>query len=101
MQAIEKLIGQAIPKTGHIDIAADDESTGAEGNGRPHEHRKSRNGQRSRRGRGKAAAVDAAAVPPPSIGRVPAARPPREQHSEPADHSHLPAFLLRPIRARG
>jgi superfamily II DNA/RNA helicase len=34
---------------------------------------------------------------PPSIGR-PAAQP--QDHAEPADHSHLPAFLLRPIRAR-
>jgi superfamily II DNA/RNA helicase len=34
----------------------------------------------------------------PSIGRVQA---PREEVSEPADHSHLPAFLLRPVRARG
>jgi len=24
-----------------------------------------------------------------------------DRHSEPADHSHLPAFLLRPVRARG
>jgi hypothetical protein len=24
----------------------------------------------------------------------------REAKSEPADHSHLPAFLLRPVRAR-
>jgi superfamily II DNA/RNA helicase len=34
----------------------------------------------------------------PSIGR---AQAPREEVSEPADHSHLPAFLLRPVRARG
>ncbi|MDO9057967.1 MAG: helicase-related protein, partial [Bradyrhizobium sp.] len=36
----------------------------------------------------------------PSIGR--AAAPPAKQEaaSEPADHSHLPAFLLRPVRAR-
>jgi superfamily II DNA/RNA helicase len=103
MLAIEKLIGQAIPKTGHIAITEDGESAPAEGAGKSHEHRKPRNGQRTRRGRGKAATSDAAApVLPPSIGRVPAPRPPREQHhSEPADHSHLPAFLLRPIRARG
>jgi superfamily II DNA/RNA helicase len=36
----------------------------------------------------------------PSIGRAEAPRPRREEASEPADHSHLPAFLLRPIRAR-
>jgi len=36
----------------------------------------------------------------PSIGR-PEPRPAqREVESEPADHSHLPAFLLRPVRAR-
>jgi superfamily II DNA/RNA helicase len=40
-----------------------------------------------------------AAPQPPSIGRAPAPR--RESVSEPGDHSHLPASLLRPIRARG
>ena len=43
----------------------------------------------------------AAAALPPSIGRIPAPRPARQLDLEPADHSHLPAFLLRPIRARG
>lgn len=37
---------------------------------------------------------------PPSIGRPQAPRPRREEDFEPGDHSHLPAFLLRPIRAR-
>ena len=36
----------------------------------------------------------------PSIGRAEPRRPQREVESEPADHSHLPAFLLRPVRAR-
>jgi superfamily II DNA/RNA helicase len=36
---------------------------------------------------------------PPSIGRTEAPRQ-RRDDNEPADHSHLPAFLLRPIRAR-
>jgi superfamily II DNA/RNA helicase len=36
----------------------------------------------------------------PSIGRPEPRRPQREAESEPADHSHLPAFLLRPVRAR-
>jgi hypothetical protein len=49
------------------------------------------------------AAFTPAAAPPasrtPSIGRTPA--PQTEPSSpEPADHSHLPAFLLRPVRAR-
>jgi superfamily II DNA/RNA helicase len=37
---------------------------------------------------------------PPSIGRAEATRSPRDAAAEPADHSHLPAFLLRPVRAR-
>jgi hypothetical protein len=36
----------------------------------------------------------------PSIGRAEAPPLPRDPASEPADHSHLPAFLLRPVRAR-
>jgi superfamily II DNA/RNA helicase len=36
----------------------------------------------------------------PSIGRAQAPRRPRDTDSEPADHSHLPAFLLRPVRDR-
>ncbi|MGE9008996.1 DEAD/DEAH box helicase [Leptospira interrogans] len=36
----------------------------------------------------------------PSIGRAEPRRAQREVESEPADHSHLPAFLLRPVRAR-
>jgi superfamily II DNA/RNA helicase len=36
----------------------------------------------------------------PSIGRPEPSRAQRDAESEPADHSHLPAFLLRPVRAR-
>ncbi len=36
----------------------------------------------------------------PSIGRPEPRRAQREAEQEPADHSHLPAFLLRPVRAR-
>jgi superfamily II DNA/RNA helicase len=36
----------------------------------------------------------------PSIGRAPAPQASPEASSEAADHSHLPAFLLRPVRAR-
>jgi superfamily II DNA/RNA helicase len=36
----------------------------------------------------------------PSIGRAAAPQTSPEPLSEPADHSHLPAFLLRPVRAR-
>ena len=34
----------------------------------------------------------------PSIGR-PEPRRQREADTEPGDHSHLPAFLLRPVRS--
>jgi superfamily II DNA/RNA helicase len=52
--------------------------------------------------------AEAAFVPPvaapasrtPSIGRAEAPRARRDEAAEPADHSHLPAFLLRPVRAR-
>jgi superfamily II DNA/RNA helicase len=51
------------------------------------------------------AALTPPAAPPasraPSIGRAQPPQAPREEISEPADHSHLPAFLLRPVRARG
>jgi superfamily II DNA/RNA helicase len=54
------------------------------------------------------AAAPAAFTPPaapqpsqtPSIGRAQAPQTNRDTSSEPADHSHLPAFLLRPVRAR-
>jgi len=35
----------------------------------------------------------------PSFGRAEPKRVAREADAEPADHSHLPAFLLRPVRA--
>jgi superfamily II DNA/RNA helicase len=136
--AIEKLIGQQIPRaegdfTVHSDSSDDSE--------RPREKR-SRDGARERGGRkprrereprparethsreshsresngregggresnvgdGRSAATQpqAAAAPSrvPSIGRPEPRRAPREADSEPADHSHLPAFLLRPVRAR-
>jgi superfamily II DNA/RNA helicase len=66
-----------------------------QGDGKPH-------GERRPRGGAKPAprAPAAAASPPPSIGRPATPPSPRDLQSEPADHSHLPAFLLRPIRAR-
>jgi superfamily II DNA/RNA helicase len=47
--------------------------------------------------RGRASAPPA--PQPASPGRTPMQRPHREPDNEPADHSHLPAFLLRPVRA--
>src|SRR5882757_8436624 len=139
--AIEKLIGQTIPRTEGsaevqpIDSSAAPASTETE---RPR-HSRGRNGaregsresprdgaqearkprrrerepRRSGGGRGgpgpqpqqqPAAAFTPPVAPPasrtPSIGRAEAPQAPRDAASEPADHSHLPAFLLRPVRAR-
>ncbi len=72
--------------------------------GRRHEGGRGRDDHRSdgtgSRGERKVPPVAASHQQPPSIGRAPAPQSARDQHSEPADHSHLPAFLLRPIRAR-
>ena len=129
MAAIEKLIGQAIPR-----IEGDFESRAADGAAAPSaeneqpRHQRGREGSRegSRGGRkprrereprrsgggrhsgpkpqAPAAAFSAPAAPSPSrapsIGRAEAPQAPRDSASEPADHSHLPAFLLRPVRAR-
>jgi superfamily II DNA/RNA helicase len=134
MTAIEKLIGQQIPRAeGDYEVHAE----AAEDSERPREHRKREHGREgSRGGRNKPrrergerhtgerhggerhaskghaskgggrhpapqpqpqAAEDASL--PPSIGRPEPRRVAREE-AEPADHSHLPAFLLRPVRAR-
>jgi superfamily II DNA/RNA helicase len=123
MAAIEKLIGQSIPRAEGSPEAELQEEAGA------HEHKRSRGGDRegSRRGGRKPRRdrdaghaggrnpappaqpqiAESATVPvtPSSPSRGASSRPrPASQGSsstsEPADHSHLPAFLLRPIRAR-
>jgi superfamily II DNA/RNA helicase len=144
MAAIEKLIGQTIPKAEGVASSEPSEPTEAPARGGEHVREpRRRNGNREanfgtpregytpregsgegrkpRRERGPrrsgggdrnssqpqaeapAAFTPPAAPPPsrtPSIGRAEAPRAPREAVSEPADHSHLPAFLLRPVRAR-
>jgi superfamily II DNA/RNA helicase len=122
--AIEKLIGQAIPRA-EGDFATPTESSdekprearGRQGS-RGGSKEGSRSGRKPRRDREQprsdtapskaepempAAAFTPPNAPPasrtPSIGRTIARRAAPES-SEPADHSHLPAFLLRPIRAR-
>ncbi|ETR75014.1 DEAD/DEAH box helicase [Afipia sp. P52-10] len=105
LAAIEKLTGQDIPRSTEFAKVNDDaahepseerQSRSRRGRGRQHQQdkpsAKPRNGTS---GSGKRAPTSAPALPP-SIGRPPVQREP----SEPADHSHLPAFLLRPIRAR-
>jgi superfamily II DNA/RNA helicase len=136
MAAIEKLIGQDIPRA-EGDFSAPAESSHDE---RPRGHRGregsrdgSRGGRKLRREREPRHAKEREprhakereprhakereprpakggrhqAAPPaqetssvPSIGRAQPPRRPREADSEPADHSHLPAFLLRPVRDR-
>jgi superfamily II DNA/RNA helicase len=144
MAAIEKLIGQTIPRAEGVEASEPSEVTEApvrdgehvreprrrNGNreanfGSPREgytpREGSGEGRKPRRERGPRragggdrnssqpqpqapAAFTAPVAPPPShtpsIGRAEAPRNPREAASEPADHSHLPAFLLRPVRAR-
>ncbi|MGF6433003.1 DEAD/DEAH box helicase [Bradyrhizobium sp. Pha-3] len=147
MTAIEKLIGQPIPRaegdyTVHSEGSDEDAAPrrsrsregsrdGARGGRKPrrereprdgeheprHGEREARHGEReARRERqpreeraakpereprhGRNSAPQAAPSHVPSIGRAEPRRPQREVDHEPADHSHLPAFLLRPVRAR-
>ncbi len=124
LAAIERLIGQSIP---HIELpGAPPPSSGGldlDAPLQPAEPR-GRDGRRARRG-GRQTPDDGAARPRaskshvetgrparsrqpvpqmaaaevPSIGR-PMTQPKHDAAAEPGDHSHLPAFLLRPIRAR-
>ncbi|TKT73156.1 DEAD/DEAH box helicase [Afipia massiliensis] len=113
--AIEKLIGQPIARADFVPLENSDASPSPareqQAERAPEERKPRRDSQRTRGGRNKSrkpegadrkpqAAEKPAQSQPPSIGR---AMPPaaREQHAEPGDHSHLPAFLLRPVRARG
>jgi superfamily II DNA/RNA helicase len=144
MAAIEKLIGQTIPRAEGVQASEQSEATEApvrdgehvreprrrngnreanfgtpreghtprEGSGEGRKPRRERGPRRSGGGdrnspqpqaQPPAAFTPPVAPPPsrtPSIGRAEAPRSPREAASEPADHSHLPAFLLRPVRAR-
>jgi superfamily II DNA/RNA helicase len=123
MAAIERLIGQSIPIAEGGTNTPSAEPVGAEPRARERSReggkegsrggRKPRRDREPRRGGGgrpsapqpqaPVAAFAPAAAPTasraPSIGRAPS--PQTESSSaEPADHSHLPAFLLRPVRAR-
>jgi superfamily II DNA/RNA helicase len=140
MVAIEKLIGQTIPRVEGSAASASSEAmepsssereqprqqrshagsreeSGSREGSREGAREGSRGGRKPRRereprrasgGRGSEPQAPAAFTPPvapppsrtPSIGRAPTPQPQHESSSEPADHSHLPAFLLRPVRAR-
>jgi superfamily II DNA/RNA helicase len=119
--AIEKLIGQDIPHA-EGDFSAPAESShderprghrsregsrdGSRGGRKPRREREPRNASREREPRaakgGRHQSTPPAQAPSsvPSFGRAEAPRRAHEADSEPADHSHLPAFLLRPVRDR-
>ena len=120
LAAIEKLIGQSIPLAEGSFAPLEEPADAREERPRQRGHDGSRGGRKRRReqdaghggGRNPAHASQsrvaktreapgtASSAPrPPSIGR-PAEPKPSHSASEPADHSHLPAFLLRPVRAR-
>ncbi|HEY0219524.1 MAG TPA: C-terminal helicase domain-containing protein, partial [Afipia sp.] len=114
--AIEKLIGQPIPRAEGSFVTTPRGPAELSDNASEHDQPR-REGRRSRGGRNKPSAAPskpqqskpqhvkpqpvAAVQLPPSIGRSAPAAAYHETHNEPADHSHLPAFLLRPVRARG
>lgn len=105
LAAIEKLTGQQIPRSEPLVAPASEDAP---------EERAGREGHRrsGRRGSPKSRKHDAPAKHSPEpVAAAPAKSAPSKPHSsrrsqaqhdrsEPADHSHLPAFLLRPIRAR-
>jgi superfamily II DNA/RNA helicase len=137
MVAIEKLIGQTIPRVdsgvespsadgaaapsgveaherhrsrapreGSRESSREGSREGSRGGRKPRREREPRRsgGDRSPSPQPQAPAFAPPAAPPvsrtPSIGRAPAPQASSESSAEPADHSHLPAFLLRPVRAR-
>jgi superfamily II DNA/RNA helicase len=123
MAAIEKLIGKAIPHAeGSVEVqpvspgteqpreprAREGSREGSRGGRKPRREREPRRSGGGREPAHQTPAPAASFAPPgapaapraPSIGRAESPPVPRDAASEPADHSHLPAFLLRPIRAR-
>ena len=121
MVAIEKLIGQPIPKA-EGDYEVHDASQDEEARERRPRDAARRSRSKTPRERsaaprerdavqreprpaaGSPRAPQAAAPRPAPVPRNDHApneprRPRREHDNEPADHSHLPAFLLRPVRA--
>jgi superfamily II DNA/RNA helicase len=120
--AIEKLIGQNIPKAQGDFAAGDDAADEAEPRREQHSREGSRRGRKPRREHetrrereprhgagnrqhgspqhGQAHREPSVPRSEPSVPRSEPRRRSRETESEAPDHSHLPAFLLRPIRDR-
>jgi superfamily II DNA/RNA helicase len=95
--AIEKLIGQTIPWKGEAPRASEPTETS--------EHRKDDQRSGGRRGhrRQHRERRDATPVTPAPVTRLDEVRPRHAPKSRPAhadDGGHLPAFLLRPVRAK-
>jgi superfamily II DNA/RNA helicase len=103
--AIEKLIGQSIPRVAG-DLAHEAAADNSEEAHEPRSRESSRRGRKGGREREPRQGSGRHHSTPPQSQRAPQAqrsetrRPPRDTDTEPADHSHLPAFLLRPVRAR-
>jgi superfamily II DNA/RNA helicase len=106
--AIEKLIGQTIPRT-----VGDFMANALSDEDRPRDKRSREGAQRGRKTRGEResrhdreprnGSRHHGTTPGASqrtASRSGESRVSREVESEPADQSHLPAFLLRPVRAR-
>jgi superfamily II DNA/RNA helicase len=120
LTAIEKLTGQEIPRSKEF-FARPAATVEDEARERParEQHRRGKGRGEGRaeargegRGAGKPRKADAPAAKRPAPTPVspsnvapakPASRgrpPAQPERAEPADHSHLPAFLLRPVKAR-
>jgi len=113
--AIEKLMGQAIPagpdlspKGGDQEVGSDDAAPAKprrreRSSERSGERSSERSGGRNRAARTPAAASPAAASPAAAapVARIDQGRrKPAPAADMDADHSHLPAFLLRPVRIK-
>jgi len=96
------------PRQGSREASRESPRDGAQEARKPRRERGPRRSGGDRNASPQPQAAVAAFTPPvappasrtPSIGRAEAPQTPRETAAEPADHSHLPAFLLRPVRAR-
>ncbi len=110
--AIERLIGQSIPRV-ELEAGPAEDAPAADRR-RSHEaaadirkrqdrkpRRKSSRSSESRPGLARPQRSPSTKSEPPSIGRAFAPQQKLDSVAEPADHSYLPAFLLRPVRARG
>lgn len=116
MAAVEKLIGQAISRA-EVGPSVESEAANTEAEAerpsrsrraapeaRQREPRREPREQRERKPRREPrspASTTGTTAPPTAHASFGSPPPARDTSSEAGDHSHLPAFLLRPVRARG